>query len=293
MFPESLGKEFDIFVLGLDKPVPDLTDKAIILPELQARIEAAIEDRVGDKPFAIAFSGGVDSVTLAFLSSKLGKKFHLCTVGVKGSADILQAKKVAEHFSWPITVKELSDDDLEKIFQTIAPIIPSPDVVKLDVGAVVYAVLSVAKEEGYDLIMTGLGSEEIFAGYERHDHALQASPQSLHEECWNGLSKLYARDLSRDEAIAELLKMKACAPLLDTEVIKYAMRIDPSLKIVNEQKKMIFREMAMHAGLPEEFAQRKKQAAQYGSSVDKALERIAKKNGCKFKKEYLDQLLKR
>ena len=107
MFPESLAKDFRNFIENLPKPKPSLKDKLIILPELQERIEHAIDIRVKDEPFAIAFSGGVDSTTLAFLSQKLGKQFHLYTVGVKGSPDVVAAKKVADYFSWPITIKEL------------------------------------------------------------------------------------------------------------------------------------------------------------------------------------------
>ena len=45
-------------------------------------------------------------------------------------------------------------------------------------------------------------------------------------------------------------------------------------------------------GLKKEFAFRKKKAAQYGSNFDKAILKLAKKNGFKYKKEYLDYLLK-
>lgn len=290
MFPESLAKEFSNFIENLPKPKPSLKDVSIILPELQERIEHAIDIRVKDEPFAIAFSGGVDSTTLAFLSQKLGKQFHLYTVGVKDSPDLVAAKKVADYFSWPITIKELSDDDLERTFKEVMKIIPNPDVVKVGVGTVVYEVLKLARLDGYEIVMGGLGSEEIFAGYERHENALEKSLTNLHDECWNGLSHLYERDLSRDGALADMFGITLVAPLLDEEVIKYAMNIVPELKIVNGEKKMIFRDLAINAGVPEEFALRRKKAAQYGSAIDKALERVAKKNGFKFKTEYVSSL---
>ncbi len=290
MFPESLAKDFRNFIENLPKPKPSLKDKLIILPELQERIEHAIDIRVKDEPFAIAFSGGVDSTTLAFLSQKLGKQFHLYTVGVKGSPDVVAAKKVADYFSWPITIKELSDDDLERTFKEVMKIIPNPDVVKVGVGTVVYEVLKLAHLDGYDLVMGGLGSEEIFAGYERHENALEKSLTKLHDECWDGLMHLYERDLSRDGALADRFGITLVAPLLDEEVITYAMSIVPELKIVDGEKKMIFRNLAIHAGVPEEFALRRKKAAQYGSAIDKALERVAKRNGFKFKTEYVSSL---
>lgn len=291
IFPEQLGEEFRSFIESLDKLSPDISNKEVIIPELLKRIENALNVRVNDEPFAIAFSGGVDSTTLAFISEKLGKKFHLYTVGFKGSPDLLAAKKISDHFSWPITIKELSDEDLEKTFRYIAKIIPNPDIVKLGVGAVVYEVLKLARLDGYSIVMGGLGSEEVFAGYERHQKALEKGLDSLHEECWNGLLGLYERDLSRDGALAENFGITLVAPLLDKDVIEYSMRIDPSLKIFNNEKKMIFRDLSLALGIPSDFALRKKKAAQYGSAIDKALERVAKKNGFKFKADFLKSLI--
>ena len=46
-------------------------------------------------------------------------------------------------------------------------------------------------------------------------------------------------------------------------------------------------------GLPAEFAWRKKKAAQYGSGIDKALLKIAKRHGFKYRGDYLADLVKR
>ena len=58
-------------------------------------------------------------------------------------------------------------------------------------------------------------------------------------------------------------------------------------KISNNENKIIFREMANDIGLNSSIAFRKKVAAQYGSRVDKAIEKLARKNGFRFKKDWL------
>jgi len=52
----------------------------------------------------------------------------------------------------------------------------------------------------------------------------------------------------------------------------------------------VARIVAEEMGLPKEVAWRKKQAAQYGSKFDRAILRLARKNGFKFKKDYLASL---
>src|SRR3989338_2010006 len=131
--------------------------------------------------------------------------------------------------------------------------------------------------------MGGLGSEEIFAGYERHDRA-----KDINKECWQGLKQMWGRDLVRDFALAKSLGITVKTPFLDKELIKYAMMLPGSWKIVKDEKKVILREIAEE--FLDRFAWRKKKAAQYGSCFDKAIGKLAKKNGFQFKKDYLESL---
>ena len=152
------------------------------------------------------------------------------------------------------------------------------DPVSVGVGCVMYCVCEMMEEQ---VLLTGIGSEELFAGYERHKGDVQAA-------CWDGLLHIWERDISRDLSIAEHFGKELRLPFMDKELIEYAMKIDPSLKI-GEQRKQILREAAVNLGLQKEFAFRKKSAAQYGSKFDFALEKLAKKKGL-GKKEYLESL---
>jgi asparagine synthase (glutamine-hydrolysing) len=51
------------------------------------------------------------------------------------------------------------------------------------------------------------------------------------------------------------------------------------------------REIAEDIGVPREASGRKKKGAQYGSNFDKAITKLAKRNGFKLKKRYLDSLI--
>ncbi|HLC32534.1 MAG TPA: asparagine synthase-related protein, partial [Candidatus Nanoarchaeia archaeon] len=158
------------------------------------------------------------------------------------------------------------------LLKRTAKIVPHADVISIGVGSVVVAAAELAKIDGVDILFAGLGSEEIFAGYERHVKA-----KDVNEECWNGLTNvIWERDFTRDAAIATKMKFTVRVPFLDDEVIKTAMGISGEHKIREDQKKVILREIAESTGLPKEIAWRKKKAAQYGSGFDKALEQLAK-----------------
>ena len=108
----------------------------------------------------------------------------------------------------------------------------------------------------------------------------------------NGLKNMWSRDLTRDFAIAKSLGLDLRVPFLDRDLIKVAMSIHPMFKLDKENKKIILREAAEFIGLKKEFAWRRKQAAQYGSNFVNGIEKLAKKNGFKLKKDYLQSLLK-
>ena len=128
-----------------------------------------------------------------------------------------------------------------------------------------------------------MGSEEIFAGYERHKKS-----KDVNEECWNGLRKMYERDLIRDNLIAGKYKINFLTPFLDEELIKEAMSIPGNLKLNDKNNKLILREISSE--LLGKFALRKKKAAQYGSSFIKGIDKLARLNNFKYMKDYLTSL---
>lgn len=267
-----------------------LTDKKEIINNLKILLKSSISQ---DKHIGIAFSGGVDSCLLALLS----KNSTLYSVGLKGSDDLNYAKKAADQMNWNIKVKEPSLEEAEGVIKKVVDIMHKNkvdcNVVNIGVGCVVYSVLEMAKEDNVNIILGGLGSEEIFAGYERHtNYSKDFSPETIQSNLWLGLKNMEIRDLSRDLAIAEYFRINLIAPFLNKDLVKYAMQIHPSLKINKSDKKIILRETAFELGLPKEFAFRKKKAAQYGSKFDRALLRLANKNGFKYKKDYINHLQK-
>ncbi len=215
----------------------------------------------------------------------------LLAVGFEDSNDIEYAGKIAGHYGWPLKLKIISMKDAERIVNEVVKMLNTDDVIMIGVGCVVYSVLELAKENGINVVLGGLGAEEIFAGYERHRKKYIEDPEKVHVECWDGLENLYAHDLKRDGKIAEYFKARLLAPFLDDMMIRCAMKIDPKLKVSKTNKKIILQDLALSMHLGSEFSLRKKKAAQYGSYFHQAIGKLAKKQGFKYIKEYLHSLL--
>ncbi|MFH1276645.1 MAG: asparagine synthase-related protein [Candidatus Woesearchaeota archaeon] len=267
-----------------------LNNKEEIKKQLKKQLISAVEKRLPNKKFAILFSGGVDSSFIAAVCKKLNKDFVCISIGfqddTKEPEDIVEAKKVAKKLNLNLKYKVFNLVEAENIIEETVGILKTynkTDVVNIGVGSVVLAAIALGRKEGINYFLGGLGSEEIFAGYERHDKA-----QDINDECWKGLEGMWERDLIRDFNLAKKLGVKVKTPFLDEELINFAMKIPSEWKIVKEQKKVILREVAEE--LLGEFAWRKKKAAQYGSCFDKAIAKLTKKKGFEFKKDYLESL---
>ena len=243
--------------------------------------------------FRSMFSGGIDSSLIALIAKQEKADFICYAVGLENAADIEAAKKAAKLMKIKLKYKIFSLEEAEKIIKKVTKI-TGPDTVKVGVGSVVYAAAMLAKKDKIKYFFSGLGSEEIFAGYERHMKVSTKSKsdfsQDINKECWRGLKHMWQRDLKRDIPLSEKLKFKFLTPFLDDNLITTAMQIPGKRKINTKYKKIILRQVSEELGLPKEIAWRKKKAAQYGSKFDRAIYRLARRNGFKYKKDYLESL---
>lgn len=258
--------------------------------EVKQALINAVKCRIPKEHFGIFFSGGVDSTLLAFICKQAGARFTCYSVGLENSPDIIESKRVAECLGLNLKQKTFTLEEVCEVFRKTAKIFLNnkikPDTLNIGVGSVVVAAVELAKKDEIKIFMGGLGSEEIFAGYQRHLEA-----ENVHKECWKGLKGMWRRDFIRDTTIAKALNITVLCPFLDEQLIIKSMGIPASKKINKEYKKIILREIAEELGIPKEFAWRKKKAAQYGSYFDKALEKLTKKGRFKTKKELLEKQL--
>ena len=115
--------------------------------------------------------------------------------------------------------------------------------------------------------------------------------KEIDEESWDGIKRLNHLVLTRDKIVSKSLNKQIVSPYINDELIILAMSLKPTQKIDSKSNKKILREIARDMGIPRIIYERKKKGAQYGSGFDKAISKLAKKNGFTLKKRYIEDLL--
>lgn len=262
---------------------------------------------------------------IAHILNAHGVPFMVITAGFQEAdsklpVDLATATAEAERMVWPHERVLLSLAEAKELFATCARILAATwpmgadgasaeesllTPVHIGVGAVTMAGLRRAKELGCTLVFSGLGAEETLGGYDRHVKAAARGDAALQEECWRGLVALHAGDLRRDCAIAYSVAVKFATPFIDFRVIAAAMRLPGVEKIGYMRaegkrdsncavggaicRKLVLRRIAENLGVPHAVAFSPKRAAQYGSRMDVALARLARKAGLQ-KRQYVRRL---
>jgi len=270
------------------KPEIKASEEAIA-EKLRKLIRKAIEKRVPKKKFGLLFSGGIDSTIVAKELLDMGCDFECYCAYFKHESlkipeDLIFAKKVAAELGLKLKVISLNLVQVENTLKRIVPLIEDANVTKNAVGLTFYAACKKAKADGCKVIFSGLGSEEIFAGYARHKGAV-----NINMECLSGLINIYERDLYRDDVISMYHNLELRLPFLDQALVRFALRIPGNLKLKNNIEKYILRKAYQNI-LPDFVVWRKKRAAQYGSLFLKAIKKLAKKHNFKYMIDYLKNI---
>lgn len=255
--------------------------------ELAAALENAIQKSTrGIDFFAIFFSGGLDSSLAAKICEKLGKRHVLCATGVKGSKELEYIRKAKDYFKSEIKFYEIEECEIETYAKKVIAAIKDASPMQVAIGIPLYALCEAAARDGIKAALVGQGGDELFAGYQRYT---RMGEEELQKALLHDLTHLYEANLKRDLAIAQANGVELRLPFLDEDVVSIALSLPSSLKIKNDTRKYILREVAKKEGLPEFIAVREKKAMQYSTGVDRALRRLAKKNN-KSLPQYLQEL---
>jgi len=232
---------------------------------LCSRLVKALEESV-ERNLAegILFSGGLDTSILAYLASKRVKlKAFTAALRNAPAPDIAYATLMANYLGVKHFVHRFGEDELYDAIRVVVKTMDSFDPMEIRNSVTIYIGLKYAKEIGVTTVITGDGCDELFAGYS-FLHRFEKESLSLE------LQKLWHLMSFSSMHLAGALKMEVKLPYLDPEFKKFAMELQPELKVRDEKGQMwgkwILRK-AFENVLPREIVWRTKTPIEFGSGT--------------------------
>ncbi len=235
---------------------------------------------IEDDALGIAFSGGVDSSTLAVACRGLKREVTLLTIAFPESSDIDISKETAEELGLPLIWRSIPLETLEEGIKTVLGIIRFDRLALLENCVCFYYVFEAASEAGIRTVLSANGMDELFCGYDLY-RKYYGDEKAL-MRVMGMLVETARRDKAEVDKIAELWNVNYECPFLFDKFVEYAMGIPLDYKIRSKDdylRKHALREAALRMGVPESAAMRRKKAFQYSSGIHKAIRKLARRRG--------------
>ena len=268
--------------------------KRILVSSMRKRTQDF--DRIG-----IIFSGGIDSVIIAWLAKKMVREVICYTGGVEGSSDIAFARKIAKKLDLKLRVNELTYSEVEEMIPEVINTIEHTNAGQVEVAIPVYAAVKLAHEDGIKVMFSGQAADELFGGYSWYGKIVKdgGGYAGLRHYMNEDIQLLYKETLEREDKITMAHSIEMREPFLDLKLIRLSMKIDLRLNVKGISDafgKHVHRKLAQELGIPRDIAYRSKEAAQHGSGIHQVIDLIARKHGfdeSTISAKYLDVLKSR
>jgi asparagine synthase (glutamine-hydrolysing) len=253
--------------MGLEK------EEQMQLDELLGKIISAISRNVPEKKIGMAFSGGVDSATIAKICADMGYNVTLLTIGFAGSHDIEFSKQVNTFLKLPHKILEIDPKEFDSILSKIKSTIKTENLSWNENSIAFYHVAKLAQSLGLQMVVTANGIDELFCGYNGYRDAIREGEGKVMELMGSKLENEIAMMKTVNQVCSEF-GVKIVQPLLSEEFVAYAKSVPVSEKITDENdlfRKHVIRKLAIQIGVPQISANARKKALQYGSLIHKAV----------------------
>ena len=259
IMPRTLPKETS------SPKAPSAPEEVIRL--LQRSIKLRLE---GIGKLGIAFSGGLDSSLLSCIASQYSEVL-LISVFTRGSHDQIKARSAARILDFELVEMEVSKEELIKVGEKMICITEHDRTGDISIASILHLASCMARRERCERFFVGQLADELFGGYHRYISTLQrlgarATLSEMEADVQNAHSANFERDEAAISPCHELTLPYASLPLV---TYCFSLPMEYKIDLESARRKILLRDAAQLAGVPEEIAMAPKKALQYSSGASK------------------------
>jgi asparagine synthase (glutamine-hydrolysing) len=248
-------------------------------------IELALKESISKfKPDSVLVSGGIDSSVLAAMAVKEFNDVKLISAGTKDCEDSFYSKILSNELNAPLYSVIITEDNLINAIKELKSL--GLDTYSIIMGLTEFLAIEKAKELKRTKIISGIGSDELFFGFQKHKSMKKEELEKFRE---SRLFYMSALDLWRLNLIALKFNVSIAFPYLDDRVIDSALSTDIE-QLTENYDKFPIRSIGKSLGLSGKITERRKKAMQYGSGTVKLIRELSRKKKYKNVGEFIKEI---
>ena len=234
--------------------------------------QGSYERTVSDVPVACLLSGGIDSaITTLVASQHIPNLITYTAVHDENSKDLRSAREVAKYLGVElreVKVSPPSVDDINDVINTIE----MPYKAQVEIG---YPCVQLARrihEDGFKVIMSGEGSDELWASYGMSYHGIK-------DKGWTNyriglFGSQHRKNFARCNKIFMKYGIECRLPFLNTQLVENALGLSQEKVWDGKSRPKAILQEAFRGELPDDIIDRKKVAFQDGMGIKSLYEDV-------------------
>lgn len=241
-------------------------DRATAAPILRANLEASVAERLmSDVPVCCLLSGGIDSAAIVALLARHhpGLVCYTARMDPK-SPDLRMARVVAEHCGVElreVTIPAPTAADLARVIGHIE----QPSKAQVEIGWPCLVLAERIRADGFRVVFTGEGSDELWASYGFAYHGLQR--KGWHDYRADLFRTQHRKNFPRCNKIFMAHGIEARLPFLNPTLVAHALRLTREAVQDGKKRPKAVLQDAVRDLLPESVVNRAKIAFQDGLGI--------------------------